>query len=108
MRGGVLIREARRRAGLSQAQLAERMGTSQSTVARWETGRQMPRFDTVGRAVRACGFDLTVGITPADDQTETLLDDYLDMSVEQRVARLRATLRLERALQEAGRAGPVV
>lgn len=92
---------------MSQAGLARRMGTWQSTVARWETGRQAPRFDTVGRALRACGFDLVVGIVPADDQTETLFDDYLALSAEQRVARLRETLRLERSLQEAGRAGPV-
>jgi transcriptional regulator with XRE-family HTH domain len=108
MRGGAVIREARRRAGISQDELSRRLGTSQSTVARWENGHQSPRFETVGRALRACGFDLTIGILPADDQTEKSFDEHLALSVDQRVDRLLTTLRLERVLQEAGRAGPVV
>lgn len=40
---------ARVRAGLTQAQLAERMGTTQSAVARIEGGRRMPSVKTILR-----------------------------------------------------------
>lgn len=46
---------ARARAGLSQAQVAERMGTSQSTIARLESGRTLPSLRTLDRYARATG-----------------------------------------------------
>ncbi|WP_295388862.1 helix-turn-helix transcriptional regulator [uncultured Thiodictyon sp.] len=46
---------ARARAGLSQAQVAERMGTSQSTVARLESGRTRPSLRTLDRYASATG-----------------------------------------------------
>ena len=46
---------ARTRAGLSQEQVAERMGTSQSTVARLESGRTLPSLRTLERYARATG-----------------------------------------------------
>jgi transcriptional regulator with XRE-family HTH domain len=46
---------ARTRAGLSQAQVAERMGTTQSTVARLESGRNMPSMRTLERYAKATG-----------------------------------------------------
>jgi transcriptional regulator with XRE-family HTH domain len=77
MRGGDLVREARRRAGLSQATLAERAGTTQSAIARIESGRTSPRFDTVEALIRHAGFRLDVGLDPYDDsdiaQAEALL-----------------------------------
>lgn len=44
---------ARVRAGLTQAQLAERMGTTQSAVARIEGGRRMPSVKTILRYAAA-------------------------------------------------------
>jgi transcriptional regulator with XRE-family HTH domain len=38
-----LLREARHSAGLTQQQLADRLGVDQAMVARWETGRVEPR-----------------------------------------------------------------
>jgi DNA-binding XRE family transcriptional regulator len=46
---------ARTRAGMSQAQVAEHMGTSQSTVARLESGRTLPSLRTLDRYARATG-----------------------------------------------------
>ena len=40
-----LIREARRRARLTQSELAMRAGTTQSAVARWEAGRSLPSLE---------------------------------------------------------------
>jgi transcriptional regulator with XRE-family HTH domain len=65
--GGDLIREARKRAGLTQQELADRAGTSQSGVARWESGRTAVSLDAVLRLVRHCGFDLELMLLPRDD-----------------------------------------
>jgi len=46
---------ARARAGLSQAALAKRMRTSQSAVARIESGRHWPSRRTLERYARATG-----------------------------------------------------
>jgi ribosome-binding protein aMBF1 (putative translation factor) len=47
--------KARLRAGLSQAELAERMGTSQSTIARLESGQTLPSTKTLLRFAKATG-----------------------------------------------------
>lgn len=51
---------ARTRAGLSQAQVAARMGTSQSTVARLESGRALPSVRTLARYASATGSRVVV------------------------------------------------
>lgn len=66
---GQLIRRARVRAGLTQRQLAERLGTHQPVIARWESESTRPDFDSVVRAVEACGFDLHVELRPVDHDT---------------------------------------
>lgn len=53
-----LVREARRSAGLSQASLAARLGTTQSAIARLETDGANPRIETLRRALAACGREL--------------------------------------------------
>lgn len=52
--------EARNRAGLTQAQLAERMGTTQSVIARLEGGRSTPTWSTLRRYAEATGSRLHV------------------------------------------------
>lgn len=44
---------ARTRAGLTQAEVAERMGTTQSVVARLESGAQMPSVNTLLKFAKA-------------------------------------------------------
>jgi len=51
---GALI-DARHEAGLTQVQLAERMGTRQSVIARLETARRLPSLDLVTRYAAATG-----------------------------------------------------
>jgi transcriptional regulator with XRE-family HTH domain len=63
MRGADLIREARRRAGLTQAELAARVGTTQSAIARLERGAE-PSVRRVAELVRACGLELRVSLAP--------------------------------------------
>lgn len=93
MTGGHLIAEARKRAGLTQAELARRLGTHQSVVARWETGRSRPDFDTVVRAVRAAGFDLDVSLVAADDHDLSLIRRELTLLPHQRLSAMVAAVR---------------
>lgn len=46
---------ARSRAGLTQADVAQRMGTTQSVIARLEGGKRHPSMRTVQRYAQACG-----------------------------------------------------
>jgi predicted transcriptional regulator len=55
---------ARRAAGLSQTEVAARMGTSQSVVARLETGGIDARLSTLQRYAAAVGRELELGIRP--------------------------------------------
>jgi ribosome-binding protein aMBF1 (putative translation factor) len=60
---GELI-EARQSAGLTQAEVAQRMGTTQSVVARLESARHMPTFDMVARYAAAIGRRLDIHLVP--------------------------------------------
>src|SRR3954469_9649488 len=55
---GLLVRDARRHRGLTQLQLAERLGTSQSAVARIEQGGQNLTLELLGRLSAALGSEL--------------------------------------------------
>jgi transcriptional regulator with XRE-family HTH domain len=89
-----IIREARLKAGLTQSQLAERLGRERAQVARWETGGQEPSFENLAAVVEACGFALTVEIAERVD--DPILDAELTESVlqapQQRVQALIARL----------------
>jgi ribosome-binding protein aMBF1 (putative translation factor) len=58
--------KARQQAGLSQAQLAERMGTHAPAIARLEralaTGKHSPSIATVRKYVKACGKRLVLRV----------------------------------------------
>jgi len=88
MRGADLLVAGRRRAGLSQAQLAERLGRTQSTIARWESGYQHPPLESVVEALHACGLELTVGMARYDDSYDTLIAGQLLLEPVERVRRL--------------------
>jgi transcriptional regulator with XRE-family HTH domain len=53
------LRDARRRAGLTQAELARRAGTSQATISAYEHGRKAPSVETLDRLLAAAGTRLT-------------------------------------------------
>ncbi len=55
-----ILRAARARAGLTQAALARRAGTSQATISAYEHGRKEPSVATLGRLLAAAGSRLTV------------------------------------------------
>lgn len=60
-----MLIDARIKARLSQAELAERMGTSQSTIARLESGAAKPSLSTLERFAKATGMRVRVSLEPA-------------------------------------------
>ena len=98
-----ILRIARRRAGLSQRELASRADTAQSVVARIELGQTSPTWDTLARLVAAAGFDLDLDITIAPVAGSHMLADVpriLGLSPENR---LRELANLDRLVQGARR-----
>lgn len=57
---GARVRAERERLGLTQTELAEKMGTTQPTIARLEAGGVTPSLDTLHRAADALGLELVV------------------------------------------------
>ncbi len=64
MKTARMLRYARRGAGLTQRQLAERAGMPQATVGRIEAGLITPRVDTLEKLLRAAGRELSVERRP--------------------------------------------
>lgn len=60
---GALI-EARASAGLTQEQVAQRMGTTQAVIARLEGGRVRPSTRTLERFAKATGTRLKISFEP--------------------------------------------
>lgn len=58
--------EARTRAGLTQKQLARRMKTTQSVIARLESGRARPSTKTLERLAKATGTRLKITFEAAE------------------------------------------
>jgi len=63
-----ILRAARKGAGLTQRQLAARLGVSQQAITGWETGERHPSGEDTFRFLRACGVKTTLrqvgGVTP--------------------------------------------
>lgn len=97
MRSAALIREARLRAGLTQAELAERTGRDRSVIARWEQGVVAPSVETLIELVRSCGFDLPLELVPHDVSGADRLKKNTMLSPERRVSRLLAAVEREEA-----------
>lgn len=59
-----MVRTARESCGLTQHELAIRMGSTQSTVARWETGSHQLTLATLDRIANALGVTMQVHFGP--------------------------------------------
>jgi transcriptional regulator with XRE-family HTH domain len=95
-----LIREARLRAGITQAELGRRIGRSQSQVARWERGAVTPSFETLLELIRACGFDLWYRMLNRDDSYVPYIERSLEREPRERVERSAANTAAFRELRE--------
>jgi transcriptional regulator with XRE-family HTH domain len=89
LRSGRLIREARRLRGLTQAELARRLGTTQSAVSNWERGRDTPRVDTLARILEACGLEADITFRRHDDVDRAQIRENLAMTPGQRLESVR-------------------
>ena len=98
---GHLIRQARRRSGLTQADLATRLATTQSAVARWEAGGATPSLETLRHIIEACGFELRYGITEPGGSEWSLAQRNLALTHEQRLDQLVRTVAFTRAGRDA-------
>jgi transcriptional regulator with XRE-family HTH domain len=101
---GDLLREARLRAGLTQKQLATRAGTSQSAIARWESGAVQPSFERLRELIRAAGLELTYGLANYDDSLDYFIEQRLRLTPQQRVEQ---ALHEERVYEQIRRAAGV-
>ena len=81
-----LVREARRRSGLSQAQLAALAGVPKSTVGRIESGARIPSAELVERLVEAAGWDVVVSLSESDPGTDSMFERTLRRSPAQRLS----------------------
>ena len=61
------VADRRRALGLSQAQLAELTGTTQSAIARLESGGRPPRIDTLLGIADALDCELAVELRPREE-----------------------------------------
>lgn len=66
MRGGDYVLMARRRAGLTQRELAARLGLRQATIARWERGDRQVGIEDVEAVAEACGLRLEAHLVVED------------------------------------------
>ncbi|HLG00235.1 MAG TPA: helix-turn-helix transcriptional regulator [Acidimicrobiia bacterium] len=82
---GATLRAARRRAHLTQRELATKTGVAQPTIARIEQGKANPRVDTIERLLRACGVTLRAGPRHGQGVDRTLIRSTLRMSPAQRL-----------------------
>jgi transcriptional regulator with XRE-family HTH domain len=100
---GNLIKRARRKAGLTQAELARRLGTTQSSVARLESPGSNPRVETLDRAVAAAGQRVSATIGPDSGLDETLIASGLGIEPAERLRRFTSAYKSVQKLSEAGK-----
>ena len=102
------MREARKRARLTQAALGRRAGVPQSTIARIESGARTPSTDLVERLVSAAGFEIRLRLGERNPGTASLFQQSLRRTPAERLAdatrSARFVLRGRRQMQD-GRRG---
>jgi transcriptional regulator with XRE-family HTH domain len=101
-RPGRLLGDARRRAGLTQADLAQRLAISQAAVARLEQPESNPRLATLDRALRAAGVELVISTRPRQPSVdESLVRQQLALTPAQRLHGLEVMYEQARELTSA-------
>jgi transcriptional regulator with XRE-family HTH domain len=110
---GEIVSTARQRAGLTQAELAERAGTTQSAIARLESNQASPTFATIKRIAAAAGCEVRLELVPTRrrdpvieaykrDVDRTLLRENLHKTVDRRLRDMDALREAAAAIRQAG------
>ena len=100
----MLVRQARDRARLSQRALAVRAGTTQSVVARIESGVTDPGGETLSRILAAAGYEVRCELSPIPVVESHMLDDVsriLSLTPEQRLVEVANLARFEASVRRA-------
>ena len=88
MTAGELLREARRRHGLTQRKLAMRARASQAAISRLERGLVSPTVETLRQLLWLLNEELVLDARPVDwGHDVTLIRNNLALTVDQRVRR---------------------
>ena len=103
MRAATFLRRARRRAGLTQRQLAARSGVPQATIARIEAGRSEPRFALLQRLLRECGQQFASEELKGQGIDRTVMRQLLELDPEERLKLATAEARNLREFLESAR-----
>jgi len=103
---GALIREARRRHGVSQQTLARRARTTQKQISRIEQGQISPSVATLSKLLAAMGEDLELRARPGprDNRSDAeLRADFEHLSASERIAQTAALSRILTGIASADR-----
>jgi transcriptional regulator with XRE-family HTH domain len=104
MTSAELLRKARREAGLTQAAVAARAGTTQTAIARMERHDANPRFATLERALRATGHTVELATRPRGGNVdETLIAANLRLTPAERLRRFSSWHESMRGMTESAR-----
>lgn len=87
---GQVLKDARRRAALSQGELARRAGVAQSMISAYENGAREPTLPTLRRLLSAAGFGLALALEP--EPTDPL-SGPVGLRVREHRVRMRSVLR---------------
>ena len=79
-----VLRDARKRARLSQTDVARRSGIAQSVISAYESGRREPAVHTLARLVEATGHQLVLDVVPTVDRALGLPDTPLGRRLRRR------------------------
>jgi transcriptional regulator with XRE-family HTH domain len=102
MLSGDLLVEARRRAGISQAELGRRSGVATSLIGRYERYEVIPSIERLRELLRACGIELSFRLARVDagGHDRVLIERELRRTPAERLRRGLAAGRASRALSE--------
>ena len=100
MISGDLIREARLRAGLTQAELGTRIGKPQSVIARWERGDAIPSLEVLRKVINGCGLELSFHLSRLDQSSAVVIDEHLRMTPAQRLSDLLVRVGFDDQIQK--------
>jgi transcriptional regulator with XRE-family HTH domain len=93
MRIGCLLRRARESRELSQEDLAELSGISQSVISAYERERKQPGWVAAERLFAAMGLQMRIELEPLDADLDRQIDAYAAMTAEERLRALPYVLK---------------